>query len=108
MKNDMGYHEEEDYGGGTRIIIYRTQIPNTAAELATHFIERWGMVAGMPDGEDSAGRAKIRLATPEEMVARATKSAELLLSTFEEKKWFMEIPAPKPAPPRERKGDTNK
>jgi hypothetical protein len=104
MKKDIGYMEEEGFSGGMRIILYRTQVPNTAAELATHFIERWGMVAGQPDGEDSSGRSKIRLATPKEMVDRAMETAELLLDTIEKKGWVIEIPAPKPAEPRrERK-----
>lgn len=41
------------------------------AQIAFALIERWGMIAAMPDGEDSAGRQKFRLQTPEELVARA-------------------------------------
>lgn len=53
--------------------------------LAVGFIEKWGMVAGEPDGEDSAGRAKLRLSTPEEVVARAFKMAELTVQTARDK-----------------------
>lgn len=49
------------------------------AKMAHDFIERWGMVLAMDDGEDSAGRHKIRLATPEELVSRAFTIAELFM-----------------------------
>lgn len=48
-----------------------------AAEIAFVFIEKWGMVAGIPDGEDSAGRQKVRLGTPQEIVDRAFECALL-------------------------------
>lgn len=41
------------------------------ANMAFALIERWGMVAATPDGEDSAGRQKFRLQTSDELVARA-------------------------------------
>ena len=46
-------------------------------------IERWGMVAACPDGEDSSGRSKLRLATPEELVDRAYAVAALLVERGE-------------------------
>jgi len=55
------------------------------AEIAIQFVQHWGMVAGIPDGEDSAGRYKIRLQTPEELVERATTTASLLMATIRKK-----------------------
>lgn len=49
------------------------------AKVAEEFIARWGMVAGAPDGEDSAGRAKLRLQTPEELIERAFNTAALFM-----------------------------
>lgn len=58
-------------------VVYMKQVLDGPATLAKELLERWGMVAGMPDGEDSAGRAKVRLATPDELVGRALTVAEL-------------------------------
>ncbi len=46
-----------------------------AAEMAT----RWFALA-ISDGEDTAGRARIRLATPYEVVVRSMEMAELLVT----------------------------
>ena len=54
------------------------------AILAMSLIERWGMVAGQPDGEDSAGRSKLRLSTPEELVDRAFIVARMAFSRARE------------------------
>jgi len=51
--------------------------------LAVEMVNRWGMVAGMPDGEDSSGRARLRLATPEELVDRAVEVSNLLNLLFD-------------------------
>ncbi len=40
--------------------------------------ERWAMAVAMPDGEDSDGRAKLRLLTPQEVAERAVDIAERL------------------------------
>jgi len=47
------------------------------AKAALSFIERWGMVAAADGGEDSAGRAKLRLMTPDELVERAFAIAHI-------------------------------
>jgi len=60
-------------------LMHNTEVAEDEARLAFSLIERWGMISGVDDGEDSAGRAKIRLATPEELVARAFECAKLSL-----------------------------
>ncbi len=57
-------------------------------------IERWGIVAAAPDGEDSAGRVKVRLATPEEIVARACQTAQIAMEQFAHKGWLLDVPLP--------------
>jgi hypothetical protein len=49
------------------------------AVVALALIERWGMVAAVEDGEDSTGRAKVRMSTPEELVDRAFTVAKLAM-----------------------------
>ncbi len=57
-------------------------------------IDRWGMIAGAPDGEDSAGRAKCRLLRPEEVVARACVTAQTAFEEFALKDWLLDVPIP--------------
>jgi hypothetical protein len=65
--------------GLNKVILHDTEIFEQEASLAAEMIERWGMIAAMPDGEDSAGRSKLRLATPEELVGRALDCARLFM-----------------------------
>ena len=51
------------------------------AKLATLLIEKWGLVAAIPDGEDSAGRQKLKMQTPDELVQRAFAVASLAMKT---------------------------
>ena len=54
------------------------EAPLPEATLAMGLIERWGMVAAIPDGEDSAGRQRLRLATPDELTTRAIETVQAL------------------------------
>ena len=66
---------------------------DTRAGWAVEFACRWGMVAGIDSGEDSAGRSRTRLATVEEVVNRAVDMAGLLHDTLVSRGWLVEIPA---------------
>lgn len=74
--------------------VCKTLAPNHKAEAALAMMERWGMVAGVPDGEDSAGRQKLRLATSEELVSRACEVADMAYAAFAERGWTLDIPLP--------------
>ena len=98
MKDDIGYEAKEidGYRGATEVTIHKTLQPGLVAITAIEFVERWGMVTGMPDGEDSAGRHQLRLATPDEVVERALEISQKLWDAFEEKGLLLEgIPIPK-------------
>lgn len=81
-----------EYGNGFTIL--REEIPGQEALFAQQLVEHWGMVAGTIDGEDTAGRAILRPATPEEVVERAIRCTELLFSRTREMGWFTTIPLP--------------
>src|SRR5688572_16352986 len=72
------------------VSIFKTEAPDEVA--AFELIERWGLVAAMPDGEDSSGRAKLRLPTPDELVARAFAIAETAWATAHAKGRIVTIP----------------
>jgi hypothetical protein len=77
-----------------QVMCHRTFQPNGAAELAMRLAERWGMVAVIPDGVDDAGRQKLRLMTPDEIVERATSTAEAIYLKMHDKGWMVDVPAP--------------
>jgi hypothetical protein len=63
------------------------------ATFVLQCIERWAMVAGEPNGEDSAGRQRLRRLTPSEIVDHATKCAAAAFAAFEEQGWAVKVPA---------------
>lgn len=64
------------------------------AQAVIALLEQWGMVAATPDGEDSTGRARLRLSTPEEMVDRAIETVRLAFLKMDELDWFVRVPPP--------------
>lgn len=73
--------------------IERTEHPTEEADLAASFIEKFGAVAAVPDGYDDAGRQKMRLMTPKELVERATETAALAFAEFRARGWMVPIPS---------------
>lgn len=57
--------------GEESISVFDRETLEAEARIAMDFIVRWGMVAAMPDGEDSSGRQKLRLMTTDELIERA-------------------------------------
>ena len=55
------------------------------ASIALVLIEKWGTVAGKIEGEDTAGRWKLALQDPVELVSRCFAIAEEFIRVAEEK-----------------------
>ena len=68
------YHQELS---AKSVMVYNLEHPMQEAQLAFSLIERWGAVAAAPDGIDPAGRQKMRLQDPPELVGRAFAVARL-------------------------------
>ena len=81
---------EQTYKRGDLVLTETISLDNRGKAVA-EFISRWGMIAGVPDGEDSAGRAKIRLATTEELVKRAFDVVELMFNEAKVRGMTLEI-----------------
>lgn len=79
--------------GEAEVLVWETMHLELPAKMAAMFIERWGMVSGIQDGEDSAGRAKLRLATTDEVVGRACDMAALAMQEFEKRDWLTQAPS---------------
>ena len=71
---------------------HATIVPDNKARFAMSCIERWGMVAAEPDGEDSQGRAKLRRLTAGEVAKHACDCADLAFSEFHARGWLVEVP----------------
>lgn len=99
-KKIMHGMEPNEYGGGIKghavPVIHNSSLLVSAAEIAREMAARWGCVAAEPDGEDSAGRSRMRLATPDEVAARACNTAAALWAEFEARGWIVSIPDPAP------------
>lgn len=88
---------DNSFQGPPTWTIFRRETLNPEAEFAYHLLERWGMVTGVPDGEDRAGRQRIRMMTPVEMVDRATSTAAIFWEHINRMGWVQEIPSPEEA-----------
>ncbi len=66
--------------------------------LAERFATHFGLIAGERDGEDAAGRARLKTLDAEEVAARACDMAAALVAQFEQRGW---IEAPEGEPLRE-------
>ena len=71
---------------------HELKVPDLRAAFAMQCIERWAMVAGQPDGEDSAGRAKLRRLTANEVAAHACDCTEKAFAEFQNRGWLLEVP----------------
>lgn len=78
------------YGEAARLEY--SEVVGAEAHLAQELIRAWGMVAAIGNGEDSAGRAKLRLQTPAELVDRATATAEAFFTEVRARGWTTKIP----------------
>lgn len=82
----------KNYLGEGRLLVHETELPGPEARLAMELVSRWGTVAGAPDGEDSAGRFKVRLMTPDELASRACEASAVLFAEIRRRGWMVATP----------------
>jgi len=78
--------------GDERYVLHHLKQLDSRASLACQFAERWAMVAAMEDGEDSAGRQKVRRMTPGELADHACECVSALMEQFQVRGWLLEVP----------------
>ena len=88
---NKNFQATESYDG-IRVLIHEEEHLALGGRIMAALLEKWGMVAAMDDGEDSAGRQKLRLATPTEIVDRAEKITHLMLERAKSFDWIIKIP----------------
>lgn len=92
-QNEVEFKVSPRYGNGfEHITIHVREYANFKARMAAVLIEKWGLVATAPDGEDSAGRAKLRRLSPEELVQEAVSTADHAVEEFRRRGWMLEVP----------------
>ncbi len=91
MSTEVKIHMNE-YGDRPEVRINERERAGLEANLAFAFIEKWGMVAANDGGEDSAGRQKLRLSDPDEVVKRAFEMAALAMSVARDAGLLVTLP----------------
>ena len=71
-------------------LLHDTEIMSNEAKTVLAFIEKWGMIQGKEDGEDSSGRAKMGLMPVEKVVDRAMEMADVAFNRLRERGWIVE------------------
>jgi hypothetical protein len=79
-----------EYGRATLVVHERVHM-EMQAKLAFELMGRLAIIAAQEDGEDSAGRQKLRLMTPTEVAARACDIAAAACNEFVERDWLSEV-----------------
>jgi hypothetical protein len=82
---------EHSYGD-KQVKVYDTEMPNQEARFAFEMLGRFGLIAGMPDGEDSTGRQKAALLPVEETVARVFDLAHEAFRVARERGLMVALP----------------
>ena len=80
------------YGTPTMIVHHR-QLPNQKAAFAMKLAEHLAIIACDNDGEDSAGRQKLRLLPPDEVAHRAVQIADSMWDQFATCGWIIDLPS---------------
>jgi hypothetical protein len=86
--------ERPTYRKGTEVAVAELTAPEPEARFAIELMIRMALASATPDGEDSAGRQKLRLATPNEIVERACDIASAAFAGFEKREWLAKLPPP--------------
>jgi hypothetical protein len=86
---------EDSYDGSTKVFACKTIAENPKAILAIELMSRMAIVAAQPDGEDTAGRQKLKMQEPEEIVTRCCEIADKAYDAFQTRGWLVPMPVPK-------------
>ena len=74
------------------LMLHENEHLELKAKVALSMLEKWGMVAAEPDGEDSAGRAKLKLPSADDLAKRACDVTDEAFTEFEKRGWVLKLP----------------
>ena len=93
MTHILRITDESSYGDKKATVHFLT-IPNQEATFALQMLERFGLIAGRDNGEDSTGRAKGELLPVAETVDRAFALSKGAFRHMREAGMLIEMPDP--------------
>lgn len=82
----------KQYSDEKEVTLFDTEAPNLEARLALAFLEKWGPVMAESDGEDSAGRQKLRPMPVGALVQRAFDIAGEAMRIARERGLMVNLP----------------
>lgn len=82
-----------NYEDTPRLCVHTLEHDTPTAALAKDIAVRWALVVAIPDGEDSAGRQKLRMPTAVELADRASDIAETLMAKLKLKGHIISVPS---------------
>lgn len=91
-KKTVGIRVQDRYKDHKEVAVFQLEMGTPQAQFILGLIERWGMVAAAPDGEDGSGRQKQRLMAPEEIVNRAFDCASLAFDRLRADGLLIDLP----------------
>lgn len=91
------YHEvvasRDRYGtGDPKASVGLTTVTSPEGQFFLKCIERWALVAAEVDGEDTAGRQRLRRMTPSELIFHAHRCTELAFEQMDRCGWLCPMP----------------
>ena len=84
---------DKSYKDDAEVSINDTDYLGVKARIVVELVSRWGIVAAIPDGEDSAGRQRLRMMTPGELVDRSMDIADKMFGELELRDWMIQLPS---------------
>ena len=90
-KTEIGFRSQ--FATDEAPILHHREHPTLEAQYALNMIDRWGVVAGKPDGEDSAGRSILCVVPEDEVVSRAFNLAEKAFAEARRRGLMVEVPS---------------
>lgn len=97
-KKRQRFREDEIVGN-------ETALPTFVGKLATDLARQIAICLGDQDGEDSSGRAKLKLMSPEKIAKHACDVAQCMAEEFDRRGWFVDVPV-LPDEPEKKAEDT--
>lgn len=94
MKPPIVREEPATFGNPNRNVIHNQECPNSIAAFAMDIMHHLAISTACPDGEDSAGRQKLKLLPPDGVAQRACEIADAAFREFEIRQWMIDTPLP--------------
>ena len=94
INTQLGTLQRSSYDPWIETVVFQKVHPSPRAVYALKLADHLGVVAATDDGEDSSGRAKLRLMKPAEVARRAWEISDELFNILEAEGQMLGLPDP--------------